>query len=427
MATLWFIFWKLKQQRAYQIRAARIWEGTVAQAASQANVGTMRDERSLGARLVDALAGDFRYAPVLLAIVLIFVFFAFQNIAYISPRNISNMVLQTVVVGTIALGMVPILLIAEIDLAVAAIGATAATLMCVVVVDLGMASWLGVLSAVAFGALIGVLQGAWIARTRAPAFLITFGVSLALAGLQLSMLPETGQYNIMGTPLTLLVGTFLPRTFGWLLAIAAIAAFAVLRWLHYRDARKAGLDVSLANHVGLPVGLAAIALCGIVVVLSMHKGVPLAGVIFIGLTAIFSYFTSSTRYGLYLYAVGSNASAVARAGVSVNRIRLMAFALCGAFAAFGGVLGASRLLGVSAQSGAGGELLLAITAAVVGGTSLFGGRGSPWSAVIGSFAITAISNGMDLIGYGTEVKLATQGALLVAATSIDALVTRRPA
>ena len=105
----------------------------------------------------------------------------------------------------------------------------------------------------------------------------------------------------------------------------------------------------------------------------------------------------------------------------------MAFALCGAFAAFGGVLGASRLLGVSAQSGAGGELLLAITAAVVGGTSLFGGRGSPWSAVIGAFAITAISNGMDLIGYGTEVKLATQGALLVAATSIDALVTRRPA
>ncbi len=229
----------------------------------------------------------------------------------------------------------------------------------------------------------------------------------------------------MGTSLTALVGTFLPSSIGWLVAVFAVAAFAVLRLLSHRDARNAGLEVSLLNSVIAPVALVAFVLFGIVLILDAHKGVPLAGVIFFGLTAIFAYFTSSTRYGLYLYAVGANASAVARAGISVNRIRLIAFSLCGAFAAFGGVLGASRLLGVSAQSGAGGELLQAITAAIVGGTSLFGGRGSPWSAIIGAFAITAISNGMDLIGYGTEVKLATQGALLVAATSIDALITQR--
>ena len=393
--------------------------------ASQGSLQTVRSDRALGARIIDGLAGDFRYVPVLLAIVLVFVFFSFQNLAYISPRNISNMILQAVVVGTIALGMIPILLIAEIDLAVAAIGATAATFMCLLVVDQGFPPWLGVVMAVTFGALIGLVQGSWIARTRAPAFLITFGVSLGLTGLQLKMLPPTGQYNIMGTSLTSLVGTFLPATVGWTMAIVAIAAFAVLRLLHHRDARQAGLDLSFVNSVVAPVALLGVALFGMVLILDAHKGVPLAGVIFLGLTAAFSYFTSNTRYGLYLYAVGSNASAVARAGVSVGGIRLMAFCLCGAFAAFGGVLGASRLLGVSAQSGAGGELLQAITAAIVGGTSLFGGRGSPWSAIIGALAITSISNGMDLIGYGTEVKLATQGALLIAATSIDALVTQR--
>ncbi len=386
---------------------------------------TRNDRAALGARVIDALAGEYRYVPVLIAILLVFVFFSFQNVAYISPRNISNMILQAVVVGTIALGIIPILLIAEIDLAVAAIGATAATLMCLLVIDHGFPSWLGVALAVAFGAAIGLLQGSWIARTRAPAFLITFGVSLALTGLQLKMLPATGQYNVMGTSLTSLVGTFLPSSIGWIMAVAAVAGFAVLRMLSHRDAQQAGLEVSLLSTVVMPVVLVAAVLFSMVLILGAHKGVPLAGVIFLGLTACFAYFTSSTRYGLYLYAVGANASAVSRAGVSVSRIRLMAFSLCGAFAAFGGVLGASRLLGVSAQSGAGGELLQAITAAIVGGTSLFGGRGSPWSAIIGAFAITAISNGMDLVGYGTEVKLATQGALLVAATSIDALVTQR--
>lgn len=397
----------------------------MAQSPGRSDGHSFASERALGARVIDALAGEYRYVPVLLAIVLVFIFFSLQNIAYISPRNISNMILQAVVVGTIALGMIPILLIAEIDLAVAAIGATAATLMCLLVVDHHLPAWLGVVAAVAFGAAVGILQGSWISKTRAPAFLITFGVSLALMGLQLKMLPPTGQYNIMGTPLTALVGTFLPASLGWSLAIAAVVIFAIMRLLHHRDAQQAGLEISFVTSVVVPVVLVGVSLFGMVLILDAHKGVPLAGVIFLGLTAALAYFTSSTRYGLYLYAVGSNASAVARAGVSVNGIRLMAFALCGAFAGFGGVLGASRLLGVSAQSGAGGELLQSITAAVVGGTSLFGGRGSPWSAIIGAFAITAISNGMDLIGYGTEVKLATQGALLVAATSIDALVTQR--
>ena len=159
--------------------------------------------------------------------------------------------------------------------------------------------------------------------------------------------------------------------------------------------------------------------------LNRHNGVPVALLILITAIIVLSYIGKHTRFGVYLYATGANPSAVVRAGIKVDRIRMTAFVVCGAFAAFGGILAASRLLGVSAQSSGMGTLLLeAITAAVVGGTSLFGGRGSPWSALFGALAITSISNGIDLLGLGTEVKLATQGAVLVLATSVDSLAHR---
>jgi D-xylose transport system permease protein len=160
-----------------------------------------------------------------------------------------------------------------------------------------------------------------------------------------------------------------------------------------------------------------------VAALNAHNGVPVALLLFILAIIVLSYVGSHTRFGIYLYAAGSNPSAVVRAGIKVDRIRIAAFMICGGFAAFGGILAASRLLGVSAQSSGMGTLLLeAITAAVVGGTSLFGGRGSHWAALFGALAITSISNGIDLLGLGTEVKLATQGVVLILATSIDSVV-----
>lgn len=209
----------------------------------------------------------------------------------------------------------------------------------------------------------------------------------------------------------------------WGLVLLAIAGFAVFRYLYISDAIKAGLPVTIAKNVAGPTAIVLVVMAIAVGGLNRHNGVPVAVLIFLMAIIVLSYIGSHTRFGVYLYAMGANPSAVARAGIKVDRIRIAAFMICRAFAAFGGILAASRLLGVSAQSSGMGTLLLeAITAAVVGGTSLFGGRGSPWSALFGALAITSISNGIDLLGLGTEVKLATQGIVLILATSLNSVV-----
>jgi D-xylose transport system permease protein len=375
-------------------------------------------------RAAALLAGDWRYAPIATAIVLIWAFFALQNLAYISPRNLSNLCLQSVVTGMLALGLVPVLLIGQIDMSVAAMSAVAATVAGQLLLVAHVSAWLAIAAGVAFGGCVGFLQGRWITWTGAPAFLVTFGVSLALAALQLFLLPSTGQINLYGTDIVVLAGAYLPAGLSWAIAFLAGIGFAAFRLSAFVEARNAGLQVS-ARSVVAPTVLVLVGLSAVVGALNMHNGVPFALLLFVVPIIVLSYVGSHTRFGLYLYATGGNPSAVARAGVDVDRIRIAAFVICGMFAAFGGIVGASRLLGVSAQSSGMGTLLLeAITAAVVGGTSLFGGRGSPWSALFGALAITSISNGIDLLGLGTEVKLATQGLVLVLATSLDSAANK---
>jgi D-xylose transport system permease protein len=365
-------------------------------------------------RAAALLAGDWRYVPIATAIVLIWAFFAVQNPAYLSPRNLSNLCLQSVVTGMLALGLVPVLLIGQIDMSVAAMSAVAATIAGQLLLVERASVWLAIGAGVLFGGCVGFLQGRWITWTGTPAFLVTFGVSLALAALQLFLLPVTGQINLYGTDIVVLAGAYLPAGLSWAFSLLAVIAFAAFRLSAFMEARNAGLEVSVRTVV-LPTLLVLIGLAVVVGALNRHNGVPVALLLFVVPIIVLTYVGSHTRFG-------GNPSAVARAGIDVDRIRIAAFVICGMFAAFGGILGASRLLGVSAQSSGMGTLLLeAITAAVVGGTSLFGGRGSPWSALFGALAIASISNGIDLLGLGTEVKLATQGLVLVLATSVDSV------
>jgi D-xylose transport system permease protein len=375
-------------------------------------------------RAAALLAGDWRYVPIVTAIVLIWVFFALRNVAYVSPRNLSNLCLQSVVTGMLALGLVPVLLIGQIDMSVAAMGAVSATITGQLLLVGRVSVWLAIAAGVAFAGCVGFIQGRWITWTGAPAFLVTFGVSLALAALQLFLLPATGQINLYGTDITVLAGAYLPASLGWAIAALSGLAFVAFRLTAYTQARNAGIEANMRDVI-VPIVLVVIGLAVVVETLNLHNGVPVALLLFVLPIIVMTYVGSHTRFGLYLYATGGNPGAVARAGISVDKIRIAAFVICSMFAAFGGIVGASRLLGVSAQSSGMGTLLLeAITAAVVGGTSLFGGRGSPWSALFGALAITSISNGIDLLGLGTEVKLATQGLVLVLATSLDAAANK---
>ncbi len=374
-------------------------------------------------RLVELLSGEWRYVPILTAIALIWIFFGAMDPKFLSPRNLSNLSLQSIVTGTLALGLVPVLIIRQIDMSMAAVSGVAATITGQLLLVFDTSVWAAIAAGVLFGVAVGFLQARWITWTRTPGFLVTFGVSLILAAVQLRLLPRTGQINLFGTDLTFLAGSYIHKSLSWALVALAAAAFALFRYLSVSDAIKAGLHVTILKNVVVPTLAVLLVVAVAVAALNAHNGVPVALLLFILAIIVLSYVGSHTRFGIYLYAAGSNPSAVVRAGIKVDRIRIAAFMICGGFAAFGGILAASRLLGVSAQSSGMGTLLLeAITAAVVGGTSLFGGRGSPWSALFGALAITSISNGIDLLGLGTEVKLATQGIVLILATSINSVV-----
>jgi len=375
--------------------------------------------------LLDALAGRYRVVPVLLMLAVIWAYFGAQNSAFLGNRNLTNLLVQIVVTATIALGIVFVLLVAEIDLSVAANSGATATFTAVLVVNHHWPSWLGLAAGLVVGAAIGLLQGAVVTQFGVPSFIVTLGTQLVLLGAILKLLPGgTGQVSLFGTGLAKLSSTYLSPGLGWGLMAVGVAVFLALRLLAMREAAGKGLNVGLIRDVVGPGVAVCTASVVAVAVLNSYLGVPLPVVILFGLMAVFSYLTTQTRFGLQLYAVGANPDAARRAGIGVARTKMIAFTLAGCLAALGGILAASRLLGVSASSGSGTVLLESIAAAVIGGTSLFGGRGSVWDALIGALIIGSISNGLDLIGAQTVVKYVAEGLILVLAATVDAMLTR---
>lgn len=399
---------------------------TVSDASSLSSTARSEEGRAGRRRaILDAVAGRYRVVPVLLMLIAIWVFFATQNGAFLGSRNLTNLLVQIVVTATIALGIVFVLLLAEIDLSVAANSGASATLTAIMIVEHHWPTWLGLLAGLVVGGMVGLVQGAIVTQFGVPSFVVTLGTQLVLLGAILTLLPGgTGQVSLFDTGIATLSSTYLPPWLGWVLMAIGAAFFILLRLLAAREAVRKGIGAGIARVVLGPS--VAVAVTGIltVAVLNNYLGVPLPVVILFGLLSIFSYVTTQTRFGLYLYAVGANPDAARRAGIAVARIKMIAFTLAGVLAALGGILAASRLLGVSASSGTGTVLLESIAAAVIGGTSLFGGRGSVWDALLGALVIGSISNGLDLIGAETVVKYVAEGLILVLAATVDAVLTR---
>jgi D-xylose transport system permease protein len=376
--------------------------------------------------LLDALAGRWRMAPVILALVVIWAYFWWANPLFLSPRNLSNLSLQIVVTGVVALGLLFVLVVGEIDLSVAATGAVAAAIAAGMAVNGGYDTVTSVLTGLVIGGVIGALQGAIVTWFRAPSFIVTLGTSLVLQGLLLDVLPAgTNLVSLVGQPMGAVATTYLPAWASYTLVAVMVAAFAGLLFQSHRERRRGDLASSLATAVVLPVVVVALVGTAMVAVFDAYRGVPLIVAFLFVLLAIFAYVMSETRFGLHLYAVGANAEAARRAGIHVSVIRIAAFTLTGVFAALGGLLAASRVLGVSADSASTTLLLEAIAAAVIGGVSLFGGRGSVWAALVGALVIGSVSNGMLLVDASTQTRLQVQGAILTIAVVLDALLTRR--
>jgi D-xylose transport system permease protein len=371
------------------------------------------------------IAGDLAALRVVLILAVIWAIFYIQEPRFLSSVNLTNLALQATAVGLVAVGVTLVLLLGEIDLSVGAVSGLCAAIMAVLIEQKGWSPYLGIAAAVLAGTAIGLFQGSVFTAFAIPSFVVTLAGLLAWPGAQLEVLGETGTVNINNSTVTGLTSTFYSDTVGWIVAILAIAAFAGFNLMSRQRRLRAGLPAAALGSVVLRIVLVAVAALGAMWVLNDDRGLPLAVLILLGFVLLFFYITTRTTFGRHIFAVGGNAEASRRAGIHVQRVRIVVFAIAGMMAAIGGIMAASRLLAVNQSSGAGDFLLLAIAAPVIAGTSLFGGRGSVWDALLGALVIQSISNGMDLLGLESSVKFMVTGAVLLAAVIIDAIARRQ--
>ena len=368
--------------------------------------------------------GELGSLRVIVGIALIWTIFQIANDRFLSAINLSNLTLQIAAVATISIGVVLVLLLGEIDLSVGAVSGLAAAVMAVTSVNEGLDPAIAIILGLLVGTAIGCFNGLIVTIFGIPSFVVTLAGLLAWQGAQLFVLGDTGSVNLPDSIITDLTSTFFDPAVGWALAAAAVGAYTASLFMERRKRTSAGLKAEPVPVLVARIVLVAAAIIASVAILNSDRGVPLAAVIVIGLMVFFSFLTERTRWGRHVFAVGGNEEAARRAGIRVSRIKVSVFALASTLAAAGGVLAASRLLSVNQQSGSGDTLLLAIAGPVIAGTSLFGGRGFIWSAMLGAIVIGSISNGMDLLALDSDIKFMITGAVLLLAVTIDA-VTRR--
>jgi D-xylose transport system permease protein len=378
--------------------------------------------------------GELGSLPVLLGLVLIAIIFEAANPNFLSPLNLTNLLVQIASMGTLSVGIVMVLLIGEIDLSVGSVSGLCAAIMAVLSVNYHLPGIVAILAAILAGAAIGLLQGWWFARLHVPSFIVTLAGFIGWTGALLLVLGSSGTINLNDPLIVGLSNILLPLPLGWALAILGLIIYWGIELTAHRSRQQAGIQTQPVSRVITRLVIITILTLAVVGFMSVNRnpnrsvvvaGVPLAVVIFIGFVILFDFITTRTRFGRYIFAVGGNAEATRRAGINVDHIRILVFVLSGTLAACGGILAASRLFAVNQSSGSGDVLLNAIAAAVIGGTSLFGGRGSTWSALLGALVIGAIANGMDLLALASSIRFMVTGGVLLLAVTLDSYTRAR--
>jgi D-xylose transport system permease protein len=377
---------------------------------------------------VDRLkAGDVGSLPVILGLAAITIFFTSKSSVFFTAVNFDNLVVQMAGTITIALGVVFVLLLGEIDLSIGYVSGIGG----IVVAELQQAGtnhdfggW-AIAFALMAGAIIGLVQGSFVAFVGVPSFVVTLAGLLVWQGVILRVLGSQGVIGIQNSTINHVANYFLSPGVGWIVAGVIAAAFVATAATGYGSRRRAGLPAGSLAVTAIRLGASA-GLAFLVVAIANHsRGVAFALLLVIGLVAFWSYIATRTTFGRHVYAVGGSAEAARRAGINVRLIKVLVFMISGTMAALGGVVFASRLNSVDLTAGSGTILLDAISAAVIGGTSLFGGRGKVTSALFGGMIIATIANGIDLVGYSDATKDITTGVILLAAVTLDTVSRRR--
>ncbi|CDX55426.1 Inner-membrane translocator [Mesorhizobium plurifarium] len=371
-------------------------------------------------------SGDLGSLPVIVGLVVIWTVFTSLNPVFVSSSNLVNLLFDCSTVGVIALGIVCVLMVGEIDLSVGSISGFASAMVGTLWVNQGWPVALAILAALAFGALIGSLYALLFNRLGMPSFVSTLAGLLAVLGMQLYILGSTGSINLPYGSALVDFGQLMVMPKWVSHTLAVVPGLAMLITGLRTVARRRAANLSAPSVAGLVLRVAAITigLELIVAYLNQSRGIPWMFGLFVGLVVAMNYALTRTKWGRSMTAVGGNREAARRAGIKVRAIYLSAFALCSLFAALGGVLAAARLASASQQAGTGDVNLNAIAAAVIGGTSLFGGRGSAYSALLGIIVIQSIASGLTLLDLSSSLRYMITGAVLAIAVIVDSLARR---
>jgi D-xylose transport system permease protein len=379
---------------------------------------------------------------VLGLVALVLLFTALEPESFASRANVANLMTQSAATIFIAMGLVFVLLLGEIDLSAGFTAGTAAAVLGVLVTEQGFPWWVAVLGAAVTGAVVGLLIGLLVARLGIPSFVVTLAWFLGLQGVLLLVIGEGGTIRVQDPTIVAIMNNNLSPVLGWLLLLLIVAGYAAVTLSGVRRRRAAGLPVVSPLVVGFKIAALALLLGVATLVLNQERGQRAASV-FLGETdsslagvpvvvPVVAFFVvlltlvlNRTAFGRHVYAVGGNAEAARRAGINVGMIKIICFVIGSTLAAVGGILLVSRLNSVSPQTGGSLTLLLAVAAAVIGGTSLFGGKGRVIDAVLGGLVIAVINNGLPLITQEAGVQYVVTALVLLLAASVDAVARRR--
>ncbi|MGW5847778.1 sugar ABC transporter permease [Streptomyces sp. NPDC055254] len=371
-------------------------------------------------------AGDLGSVPVVLGLIIIWSIFQGLNSNFLSPENLTNIAITMVATGMMAVGIIFVLLLGEIDLSVGSVSGVSGAIVAVLAVTNGVNEWLAILAAVAGGALIGSIHGFFFARIGAPAFAVTLSGLLFWSGAMLQILGSNGTINLdsEGVVGQLTTYFFSDVAVGYGLAAVAVVGYFIAGFFDARRREAAGIPSRPLGEILLRTGVLALFTFGPAVVFNQYKGLPLAVVLFLLALVGTDFVLRRTTFGRNVFALGGSVEASRRAGINVNRVRIAVFAIAGTFAAIGGLFWASKIAAANQSAGAGDLLMNVIAAAVIGGTSLFGGRGRTWNALLGVMVITSIQYGLALEGIATPIQYMITGAVLLATVVIDS-ITRK--
>jgi D-xylose transport system permease protein len=372
-------------------------------------------------------SGELGSLPIIVGLILIAIIFQSQNSQFLTAGNFVNLIVQMAAITIIGMGIVFVLLLGEIDLSVGYVSGVAGVTAALLLIPDGhhqFGAGPAIFVALAAGLGIGVFQGLIITKIGVPSFVVTLAGLLAWNGVVLLLIGDKGTVIIQNSVVVGFANDFLPDTTAWIVLALGIALYAGILVNTDRTRRKAGLPTEPTLLLALRVlGLAA---AGVVVVAfaNADRGIPYVFLVITALYILWTFVLNRTRFGRHIYAVGGNTEAARRAGINVDNVKIACFGICSMMAALGGIVLASRLRSIDTNSGGGTILLYSIAAAVIGGTSLFGGRGHIKSAVLGALVIASIDNGLGLLGLSSGTKFVITGLVLLAAVAVDSFSRR---